>query len=92
MDSGDLTAKQFWRLSHGERLKRCGELSAHEAFLMRVPDPHLPISPPCNQCKHYLGYARCEVYLDGISADQIRAVMEDPAIECGNGFRFTPKE
>ena len=34
-----LTAREFWRLSPTERMKRCGELSDHEAFVARLTDP-----------------------------------------------------
>jgi len=89
---GGLTAAEFWELPFEERMRRCGELSEHEAFVARLTDPHLPASPPCNDCKFYLGYAKCEVCPDGISPDHIRAVMADQSTECGNGYKFTPKE
>lgn len=53
MANGGLTAEEFWKLPPDERMKRCGELSEHEAFVMRITDPHLPVSPRCNECKHY---------------------------------------
>lgn len=83
-----LTAKEFWMLSPEERQKRCGELSEHEAFAMRLMDPHLPVSLPCNNCKYYTGYAKCKAFPDGISADHMRAVMEGQTTECGDGFHF----
>lgn len=92
MADGSLTAREFWKLSPAERMERCGELSEHEAFVARLTDPTPPVSPPCNRCEFYLRYAKCDAYPDGIPADHIRAVMEDQTIECGNGFRFTPKE
>ena len=87
-----LTAREFWRLSPTERMKRCGELSDHEAFVARLTDPTPPISPPCNRCKYYLGYAKCIAYPDGMSAEHINAVIADLTIMCGNGFRFTQRD
>lgn len=92
MVDGGLTAREFWNLSFEERMRRCGELSEHEAFVARLTDPHLPISPPCNDCKFYLGYAKCEALPDGMPPDHIRAVMADQTIECGDGFHYTPKD
>ena len=92
MADRNLTAREFWQLPPGERMKRYGELSEHEAFLARISDPHLPISPPCNRCRYYKGYAKCDVYPDGIPSDQIDAVMENQTIECGEGYRNTPTE
>lgn len=91
MADRDLTAHEFWQLPPEERMKRCGELSDHEAFVMRLTDPALPASPPCNDCAYYLGYAKCRAYPKGIPAHQIDAVMEDRAIECGDGYHYTPK-
>lgn len=39
MAGGNLTAREFWQLSPEERLKRCGELSEHEAYVARITDP-----------------------------------------------------
>lgn len=85
-------AKEFWKLPPDERMKRCGELSEHEAFLMRLTDPNLPTLLACNYCVYYQGYAKCKAFPDGISADHMRMVMEDKAIECGNGFHFEEKK
>ena len=87
-----LTAREFWRLSPEERMRRCGELSDHEAFVARLTDPTLPVSPPCNRCRYYLRFAKCEAFTEGISPDHIRAVMADQTIECGDGFHYTPKD
>ena len=92
MADGSLTAREFWKLSHKERMARCGELSEHESFVARLTDPSPPASPPCNICKHYFGYGKCEAFPNGVPADHIRAVMADQLMECRNEFRFTAKE
>ncbi len=92
MADRSLTAREFWKLSPEERMKRCGELSGHEAFIARLTDPTPPASPPCNQCKYYFGYAKCEAYPKGIPAEHIRAVMENQAVDCGSGLRYAPGE
>lgn len=92
MANGGLTAKEFWRLSPDERMKRCGELSEHEAFLMRITDPSLPISPPCNECKHYIGRAKCKAFPDGMESNHVMVVMQDQSTDCGNGFHFEKRE
>lgn len=90
MADGGLTAREFWKLSPEDRMKRCGELSEHEAFIMRLTDPNWSkVSVPCNGCIHKIsGKASCKAFPNGIPADHIRTVMEDPTTECGDGLHF----
>ena len=93
MADGTLSFEEFWDLpTEEERCRRYGELSDHDKFRVRISMDPGAISPPCNRCKHYLGYAKCQAFLNGIPRDQIQAVMDDQSIECGNGLRFTQKE
>lgn len=90
MADGDLTAKEFWKLPPDERMKRCGELSAHGAFVARLTDPGFSKAfVPCNSCIYKKdGAAACKAFPEGIPADHIRSVMKDQTIDCGNGFHF----
>lgn len=85
---------EFWSLpTFEERCRRYAQLSDHDKFLVRCSMPPGPeIWIPCNDCKYNLGYAKCEAYPNGLSADHIRAVMADQTIECGDGFHYTPKD
>lgn len=88
MADGNLTWEEFWKLSSEDRLARCGELSDHDAFMVRLTEPIAVISPSCNDCVHYLGYAKCAAYPDGFTGDHIRALLKNPLLECGDGYHF----
>ena len=93
MADRNLTIEEFRTLAtEAEKCRRYGDLSDHDKFLARISMDPGTISPPCNRCKHYLGYGKCEAFRDGFTADHVRAVMEDQTIDCGNGFRYTPGE
>lgn len=96
MAGGNLTAREFWQLSPEERLKRCGELSEHEAYVARITDPCIeknPIYVPCNDCIHnFRTELACKAHPDGMTQETIAAVVEDHNFECGNGYKFTKKE
>lgn len=94
MADRDLTAKEFWKLPHDERMKRCGELSEHEAFVARLIDPGFSkVFVPCNGCIHKTdGKPICKAFPEGIPADHIKSVMENQTIDCGNGFHFEKRE
>ncbi len=48
---------------------------------------------PCSYCKYRLGLnPACEAYPEYIPADVLRQVYEHPDRECGNGYKWTPKE
>ncbi len=93
MADGTLSFEEFWNLpTEAEQCRRYDELSDHDKFRVRITMDTGGVTPPCNACKFYLGYGKCEAYPDGISPEHICAVMADQSIECGNGFRYTPKE
>lgn len=93
MADGTLSFEEFCKLpTEAERCQRYGELSEHDKFRARMSMDSGAISPPCNRCKYYLGFAKCKVFPEGISVDHIRAVMEDQTIDCGNGFHFEKRE
>lgn len=80
---------EFWRLPLKERIERCKTFSEHDSFRLRITDPGAPVSPPCNDCIHrFTGRPACKAFPDGQNADHIRAVMEDPSIDCGNGYHY----
>ena len=86
---------EFWRMPLEERIERCKNFSQHDSFRLRISDPGSSHSPwvPCNDCAYRLGLnAACKAYPQGLTAEHIRAVMDNPSIECGDGFRFVPKE
>jgi hypothetical protein len=85
---------EFWSLpTFEEQCRRYAELSGHDKFLVRLSMPPGPgVWVPCNDCKYYFGYAKCEAYPDGLSAGHIRAVIEDQTIECGEGYHYTPRK
>ena len=90
-----LTLEEFKSLStEKEKCERYVELSDHDKFLVRISMPPGPtVWVPCNDCVHRIGRTfACKAYPDGLSGEHIRVVIDDPEIECGNGFRFTPKE
>ena len=90
-----LTLEEFRSLStEKEKCERYVELSDHDKFLVRISmPPGSAIWIPCNDCVYRIGKTpSCKAYPEGLSGDHIRAVMEDQAIECGNGFKFLPKE
>lgn len=95
MADGKLTWRDFWKLTPEERLERCGELSEHDAYMVRLTDPGLPRNPPevpCNECIHRTeGKPYCAAFPDGLTADHIRAVMQDKGVPCGGGYRFEQK-
>ena len=94
--SGILTAREFWKLPKEERLRRYGELSDHEKYVVRITDPGVPHKPmyiPCNYCKHRIeGELACRAFPHGQTATHVKAVMADPTIECGNGYHFVAEE
>lgn len=96
MAGGNLTAREFFKLSPEERLKRCGELSEYEAYVARITDPGSPKGRayvPCNDCIYRTpGKAVCKAHPDGMTQETIAAVVEDHNFECGNGYKFTKKE
>lgn len=87
---------EFWHLPLEERFERCKSFSAHDSFRLRITDPGTSFAGPwvpCNDCAHQItGRPACKAHPEGLTADHIRAVMADQTIECGNGFRFMPKE
>ena len=88
--------REFWRLPLEDKLERCKRFSAHDSLRLRITDPGIPISPvwiPCNDCAHRIAMGPvCKAHPDGLTAEYIRMAMADQSIECGNGFKFTPKE
>lgn len=91
MADGNLTQQEFWALSEEERCKRYQDLSDQDKFGVRQGMDTGVVSLPCNECKHYYGYARCAAFPDGLTGDHIQAVIEDILTDCGNGFRFERK-
>lgn len=87
MADGNLTMKEFWQLTVEERCERYKDLSDHDKFGVRQGDPGV-VSVPCNECIHYLGYAKCRAFPDGISAEHIQAVEDDLTTLCGSGFKY----
>lgn len=87
----DLTLKEFWKLSEEERRKRYKDLSDHDKFGVRQGMLPGTRSIPCNDCIHYRGYARCDAYPEGISADHIQTVMDDQDASCGSEFKYKKK-
>lgn len=96
MTGGNLTAREFWRLPPEERWKRCGELSDHEAFVMRLTDPgsaknHIYV--PCNDCVHRIEKKlACKAHPNGLTQEDIRAVVDDHNHVCGNGYKFEKRK
>lgn len=89
MADGNLTLEEFWKLSKEEKLARCGALSDHDAYRLRMTEQIGVVSPPCNRCIHrFKDRPACKAFPDGVSGDHIRAVMADMTIECGVGYRF----
>lgn len=92
MAEGNLTWKDFWKLTPEERLARCSELSEHDAYMVRLTEPMSVVTPPCNDCAYkHEGKPACDAFPDGISGEHIRAVMKDVSTPCGNGFQFKAK-
>lgn len=90
MAKRNLTIEEFWKLPLKERCERYKELSEHDKFGVRQAENGV-VSPPCNVCLHYFGYAKCAAYPDGISGEHIDAVSNDPTIDCGKGYHFQNK-
>ena len=94
--NSSLTLSEFQKLPKEERSKRYGELSDHDKFAVRVTDPGIPSKPqyiPCNHCIYRdKGKPACLAFPQGQTATQIKAVMVDPTIECGNGYHFVAEE
>lgn len=92
MADGALTLAEFRKLTHEEKAKRYGELSAADRFGWRVTEPTYGRKVPCGECIHRIqGSPACEAYPKGWDADHLRALVEDSSIECGNGFHFEKK-
>lgn len=90
MAQGDLTYKDFWKLtSEEERSRKYGELTEHDKFLIRISERSGAKSPPCNQCRYYRGFAKCDAYPEGISGSHIGEVEKNIDCDCGNGYKFT---
>lgn len=90
MAERNLTLKEFWELPQKERYERYKELSEHNKFGVRQAESGV-ISPPCNVCLHYFGYAKCAAYPEGISGEHIDAVLNDLTTDCGKGYCFKEK-
>ncbi len=96
MAEGSLTAREFWKLSPEERWERCGELSEHEAFVMRITDPgnaEKRVYVPCNDCVHRFGIeTACKAHPNGMTQEDIQAVINDHNYACGNGYKFEKRK
>lgn len=90
MDDGTLTLKEFWSLSERERCERYKELSDHDKFGVRQ-QVSAPVSVPCNDCIHYRGFAKCDAFPDGISAEHIRAVTDNQSVACAGKLKYEKK-
>jgi len=91
MADGTLSFEEFCKLlTEAERCQRYTELSDHDKFRARISMPPGPgVWVPCNDCAHRIvGKPACKAHPEGLTADHIRSVMEDPTIECGKGFYF----
>lgn len=88
--------REFWHIPFEEQFERCKHFSAHDSFRFRITDPGISAHQPwvpCNDCAYRISKTpTCRAYPSGLSADHIRAIMEDQTIECGDGFHYTPKE
>lgn len=92
MAEGILTFEEFWKLSEYDRGKRYVELSDHDKFRVRLSMPLGVNNVPCNDCIHYLGFAKCVAYPEHISGSHMDAVEKDLNTPCGNGFQFQQKK
>lgn len=96
MAGGNLMADEFWKLPPEERWKRCGELSEHEAFVMRLTDPgnaKKRVYIPCNDCVHRIEKKlACKAHPNGMTQEDIRAVIDDHNHDCGNGYKFEKRK
>lgn len=96
MAGGNLTAREFWKLPPEERWKRCGELSEHEAFIMRLTDPgntKKRVYIPCNDCVNRIEKKlACKAHPNGLTRENIEEVINDHDYACGNGYKFEKRK
>ena len=93
MADGSITFHEFLKLSMEERCVRYADLSEHDKFLARISFP--PATDdilPCNYCKHYHGFAKCDAFPNGISREQILRVEENRNTICKDDIKFEPEE
>lgn len=88
MDGGRLTFQEFLKLPKEEHSVRYDELSEHDKFGVRQTMDTGVISPPCNDCVYYRGYARCDAFPDGIESAHIGAIEKDTSTPCGESHHF----
>ena len=91
MAGGSLTLEEFWMLSEDERCKRYKDLSDHDKFGVRQSMDPGCAGVPCNDCIHYRGFAKCDAFPDGISAEHIQAVMDDQRVVCAGNLGYEKK-
>lgn len=94
MANGNLTLKEFLKLSREEQNKRYSELSEKDKFGARQGEwQPCKTEIPCNICVNRLGVKpACSAFPDGIPGEHICKIIEDQTLSCGNGYKFTPKK
>ncbi|MCH5190281.1 MAG: hypothetical protein J1F37_06935 [Oscillospiraceae bacterium] len=94
MTNGNLTLKEFFKLTREEQNKRYSELSDRDKFGARQGDwQPSKIDIPCNTCVNRLGVKpACNAFPNGIPDEHINKMIKDPKYYCGNGYKFTPKK
>lgn len=90
MAKRNLTLDEFWKLSLKERCERYKDLSEHDKFGVRQAESGA-VSLPCNDCRHYRGYAKCAAYPDGIRGEHMDTILNDLTTDCGKGYHFEKK-
>lgn len=78
MADRNLTFDDFLKLSEDERAARYCELSDRDKFRARCSQNSGVDRVPCNDCKLYLGYAKCTAHPYGIPRELLLAKIEDP--------------
>ncbi len=88
-----LTFEEFVKLPIKEKCARYGELSDRDKLRARLSmDTTSRTKVMCNTCRHYLGYAKCKAYPDGIPRELIARLEHDTPYPGDQGYRYQPKE
>lgn len=93
MVNGDLTLKEFFKLSREEQNRRYSELSDRDKFGARQGEwQPSKTDIPCNTCVNRLGIKpACRAFPNGIPSEHIRKIIKDQTHSCGNGYKFNLK-
>jgi hypothetical protein len=91
MDEKTITYQEFRKLPESERLEAYGRLTDYDKYRVRMTEPVGAITPPCEKCRHYRGFAKCDAFPVRIPNSVLGAKQHDEPCNGRDKIHFEEK-